>query len=543
MDEKSEQHGGEIIGQVLKAHGVEHVFTLQNKSVAPICKGVEKNGIKVITTKHEVTSVAAADANSRITGLPGVVLMTGAPGINNTIAAVKAASAAESALLIIGCSSGPIMREEHLEITNQMKLLKPVVKWTGKVNRVRDIAYDLREALRQALHGTPGPVYIQFTLDCLNPFPVVKKELDRKGSNWYLNYYIQNLFAAGFDVGREIRPWPIEIPFPKKEQVSKVAKMIQKSSKPLIIVGSQSTLPPIEDSKISTILQDLGIPCFFEGTSRAILPRSHQLYLKHGLSDALNNSDLVLLLGLPGDYKAHKLSSRTPFVTVNRNKRTLKANCVNFGDHGVQINSDVGQFLVELSEKLGRSSVPQSWVDEVSRKSIEGDSASRTSSPVAAVLDDVLPESSVIVSDNGELVASVSPVLQSKGPWVESSSLAKSTTLAGYAIGTKLGKKEAVVVSIVDSANCSYSISEVITCATHNIPLVTVIGNNNSTGKLVANDPSSNSPFASVESAVDSAGGKSLLVDGKDVKTLKVTLEKAISSLNEGSNVLVNLKM
>ena len=155
----------------------------------------------------------------------------------------------------------------------------------------------------------------------------------------------------------------------------------------------------------------------------------------------------------------------------------------------------------------------------------------------------MLPESSVIVSDSGELSNSVSPVLQSKGPWIESSSVAKSTSLAGYAIGTKLGKKESAVIAIVDSANCSYSISEVITCATHNIPLITVIGNNNSTGKLVANDPSSNSPYASFEAAVDSAGGKSLLVDGKDVKTLKVTLEKAISSLNEGSNVLVNLKV
>lgn len=543
MDEKSEQHGGEIIGQVLKAHGVEHIFTLQNKSVAPICKGAEKNGIKVITTKHEVTSVAAADANSRITGLPGVVLMTGAPGINNTIAAIKAAAAAESALLIIGCSSGPIMKEEHLEVTNQLKQLKSIVKWTGKVNRVRDIAYDLREALRQALHGTPGPVYIQFTLDCLNTFPTVKKELDKRGTNWYLNYYIQNLFAAGFDVGREIRPWPIEIPFPKKEQVQRVVKSVTKSSRPLIIIGSQATLPPIEENKVSTIIQDLGIPCFFEGTARAILPRGHQLYLKHGLSDALSSADLVLILGVPGDYKAHKLSSKTPFYTVNRNKKTLKANCSNFGDHGVQINSDVGQFLVELSEKLGRVTVSPGWTDELVRRSADGESQARSESRIAAVLDEVLPESSVIVSDAGELSNSVSPVLQSKGPWIEASPLAKATTLGGYAIGTKLGKKEATVVSIIDSSSCSYSLSEILTCSTHGIPLVTIVGNDNSTGKLLANDPSSNAPFSSLESVVDSNGGKSLTLDGKDVKLLKSGLEKAVATLNEGSSVVVNLKI
>lgn len=541
VDEKSEQHGGEIIGQVLKAHGVEHIFTLQNKSVAPICKGAEKNGIKVITTKHEVTSVAAADANSRITGLPGVVLMTGAPGINNTLAAIKAASAAESALLIIGCSSGNIMKEEHLEVTNQMKQLKPIVKWTGKVSRVRDIAYDLREALRQALHGTPGPVYIQFTLDCLNTFPTVKKELEKRTSNWYLDYYIQNLFAAGFDVGREIRPWPIEIPFPKKDQVQLVVKSITKASRPLIIMGSQSTLPPIEDTKISTIIQDMGIPCFLQGTARTVLSRTNKLYIKHGLTDALSEADLVLVLGVAPEFKAHKLPSKTQLFIVNRNKSTLKANRSSFGDHGTVINSDVGQFLVELSEKVGRINVSQMWIDDLNRKSAEGDSAARTESKVGPVLEEVVPDSSVIISDGGSLSKSVEPILQSKGAWIEASPIAKATALAGYAIGTKLGKREATVVSLIDSSNCSYLLSETVTCVTHGIPLVAVIGNEDSTGKLLANDPSLNGPI-SLES-VDSTGGKSVTLDGKDVRSLKTGLEKAFALTNEGSSVLVNLKI
>lgn len=132
MDEKSDQHGGEIIGQVLKAHGVEQLFVLDG-SKSTILKGAEKNGVRVIRTRHEVTAVAAADANSRLTGLPGVALVSSAPGITNTVAAVKAAAKAESALVLIGESSSPICKGENMDVLNQMATFKPITKWTGKV--------------------------------------------------------------------------------------------------------------------------------------------------------------------------------------------------------------------------------------------------------------------------------------------------------------------------------------------------------------------------------------------------------------------------
>ena len=540
VDEKSDQHGGEIIGQVLKAHGVEHIFMLGSRSASasPIFRGAEKNGIKVVQTVHEVTAVAAADASSRVTGLPGVALISSAPGLTNTIAAITAARQAESALVLIGTSSSNILREEHLDVTNQMKSLKKLVKWSGKVDRVRDIAYELREALRQALHGTPGPVYIQFTLDCLHPFPVVKKELDRKGTNWYLDYYIQNLFAAGFDVGREIRPWPIEIPFPKKEQVAKIVKAITKAERPLIILGSQASLPPIDESKIATILQDMAIPCFFQGLAGGILPQSHSQYLKHGLNEALAGADLVLVLGIPADFKAQRVAHKTQLFAVNRNKATLKANSAGFGDHATHIHSDVGQFLVEVSEKLGRFAISEEWLSNLKSANVTAEATARSSAPVATALDESLPEKVIIVADSSDFAKSTSPVLQSKGPWIQIPASGNTSAVAGYLIGARLSRRDHQICSIVDIANSAFLLSETSSCVNQGVSGLSVAGN--ATGSVNLIDPSSGSGVTNMESAIEKAGGKGLGLDSS-AASLESGLTKAVNLANEGNFVFVNL--
>jgi thiamine pyrophosphate-dependent acetolactate synthase large subunit-like protein len=384
-------------------------------------------------------------------------------------------------------------------------------------------------------------VYIQFNLDVLYPFPHVKKELDKRGSNWYLDYYIKNLFAAGFDVGREIRPWPIEIPFPKKEQVAKAVKTITKSERPLIILGSQASLPPIDDSKVRSILQEMGIPAFFEGTGRGILNRSSPLYLKHGLEEALEGSDLVLVLGVPGDFKAKRVSSKTQVIAVNRNKAVLKANGTQFSDHATSIHSDVGQFLVEVSEKLGRFAISEQWLADSKRRSEDGEKAARQASPVASIVDDVLPENTIIVSDSSAFSTSMESVLGSKGVWLESPAAAKLGAVAGYALGTKLAKSDSTVVALLGPSSLGYSLSELATAAISTTAIIALVGNDGSSKSVV--DPSTGASYTEYEKAAETLGAKGLTVSAKDTGALNTTLEQAVQVAKEGRPVLVNLKL
>ena len=132
------------------------------------------------------------------------------------------------------------------------------------VTKVRDIVPKLREAFKVAQSGTPGPVFVELPIDVLYPFQIIKKEIMSsspskgilgKAVNWYLNNYLQNLFAGAFDQEWATHPVPVDIPFPSRTQVSKAIEMLSKAKKPVIILGSQSVLPPVGAEKLREAIE------------------------------------------------------------------------------------------------------------------------------------------------------------------------------------------------------------------------------------------------------------------------------------------------
>jgi len=135
---------------------------------------------------------------------------------------------------------------------------------TISVTKVRDIVPKLREAFKVAQSGTPGPVFVELPIDVLYPYQVIKKEiasgtssksLSGKVVNWYLNNYLQNLFAGAFDQEWPTHPLPVDVPFPAQNDISTAAELLSKAKKPLIILGSQSVLPPIGAEKLREAIE------------------------------------------------------------------------------------------------------------------------------------------------------------------------------------------------------------------------------------------------------------------------------------------------
>lgn len=137
MEEKSARHGGELVASVLKSHGVNQLFTLSGGHISPILVAAEKEGIKVVDTRHEVTAVFAADAVSRLSGIPGVAAVTAGPGLSNVITALQNASLAESPLVLMcGCPATLLKGRGALQDIDQMSLVKSVTKWRSTVTKV-----------------------------------------------------------------------------------------------------------------------------------------------------------------------------------------------------------------------------------------------------------------------------------------------------------------------------------------------------------------------------------------------------------------------
>ncbi|KAL7988378.1 hypothetical protein Chor_007297, partial [Crotalus horridus] len=180
VDPKSTRHGGEIVAEVLKAHGVRYLFTLVGGHISPILVASEKLGIRVVDTRHEVTAVFAADAVARLSGTVGVAAVTAGPGVTNTVTAMKNAQMAESPVLLIGGATGTLQKGRGaLQDIDQLSLFKPLCKFCASVNTVKNIAPVLRKAIAVAQCNTPGPVFVEFPLDILYPYYLVEREILR----------------------------------------------------------------------------------------------------------------------------------------------------------------------------------------------------------------------------------------------------------------------------------------------------------------------------------------------------------------------------
>lgn len=144
-------------------------------------------------------------------------------------------------------------------------MFKPITKKTYSITKVRDIVPLLKEAFQVAQSGTPGPVFVELPIDVLYPYPIISKEVVSSGKGgkgiigkiveWYLNNYLQNLYAGAFDERTDLSPLAVNVPYPSEENINKAVEMISKAKRPVILLGSQSVLPPIGADKLREAIE------------------------------------------------------------------------------------------------------------------------------------------------------------------------------------------------------------------------------------------------------------------------------------------------
>jgi acetolactate synthase-like protein len=225
-------HGGDLVANVLKAQGVEVLFTLCGGHISPVLVGAKACGIRVVDTRHEATAVFAADAVARLTARPGVAVVTAGPGLTNTITAVKNAQLAQSPVILIGGAAPTVLQGRGaLQDIDQLALLRPHVKEAHAVRRVRDIVPTLERAFRVAQEGVPGPVFVELPIDLLYEQATVRqwygaarsgRTIAQRAVKAYLRLRVARLFRGGDGAvaGPLIEP---SAPVPEPRQVAAAA--------------------------------------------------------------------------------------------------------------------------------------------------------------------------------------------------------------------------------------------------------------------------------------------------------------------------------
>jgi acetolactate synthase-1/2/3 large subunit len=495
-------NGGERVAEVLSRHGVRFLFTLCGGHISPILVACKRRGIRVVDTRHEATAAFAADAVARITGAPGVAAVTAGPGATNTITAVKNAQLAQSPVILLGGATATMLKGRGaLQDIDQLALFRPHVKWAVSVARVRDLAPAVERAFAVARQGVPGPVFVECPVDLLYDEPLVRewyaaaapgpgtRGLAARGLRWYLGRHADRLFADGEDAPAVIAA--AEPAAPGASDVTRAAQRLARAERPLLLIGSQALLLAAETAALRAAVERLGLPVYLAGMARGLLGRDHPLQRRHQRRQALREADLVILAGVPCDFRldyGRQIGRGATLVAANRSRADLRRN----RRPDVGVAADPALFLRALARQAPAPTARLApWLAQLAERDAARERAIAEEAAAAPAdgklnplrlcreLEAALPENGLLVADGGDFVATASYVLRPRAPltWLDPGVFGTLGCGAGFALGAKLCRPEAEVWALFGDGALGYGLTEYDTFARHGVPVIGVVGN------------------------------------------------------------------
>jgi acetolactate synthase-1/2/3 large subunit len=161
--------GADIVARSLKRLGCHRVFTLSGNHIMSIFDAAIDAGLDLVHVRHEAAAVHMADAHGRLTGEPGIALVTGGPGHANAVGALFTALGAESPMVLLSghAATWELGRGGFQEL-QQAEMAAPVTKASWMAKSTATLGEDIAEAIRIATSGRPGPVHVSLPSDLLD---------------------------------------------------------------------------------------------------------------------------------------------------------------------------------------------------------------------------------------------------------------------------------------------------------------------------------------------------------------------------------------
>ncbi len=576
-------NGGERIAEVLKRRGVRFLFTLCGGHISPILTEAKKVGVRVIDVRDEANAVFAADATARLSGTPGVAAVTAGPGLTNTITALKNAQMAQSPLVLLGGAAATMLKGRgSLQDIDQLSLVKSCVKWAVPVRYVKDLSTIVDRAFDVAAAGVPGPVFIECPIDLLYEEEEVRKlylsvgsgtgkqTLQKRATQWYIERHLERLFEAE---GGVVPRSPSRVPSPPMAPlVARARYWLRNAKKPLLVVGSQALTPVDRVAEVAAAVRGLGIPVYLTSGARGLLGPSDPLQMRHKRKAALRAADVVVLAGVPTDFRmeyGRSIGRRAKLISANLSMSQLFKNRI----PNLPVPAAPSEFLIRLAAAAGDVQVPHEWMDELRARDQErdheiaalGDAAAGASSAdreasagtaylnplkVCRAIDAAMADDAVIVGDGGDFVATASYVLHPRGPlkWLDPGPYGTLGVGAGFAMAAKLVQADAEVWIIYGDGAAGFSLVEFDSMVRHGLPVIAVVGNDAGWTQiardqvvLLEDDVGTVLARTRYDRVAEGFGGVGLQVTTEE--ELALALREAKRHAAEGRPVLINVQI
>lgn len=466
--------GAHLLVRALKRHGIDHLFGLCGDHVNAIFDACLDEGVSVVDTRHESGATHMADGWARVTGRPGVAVVTGGPGHTNSITGIATAWMAASPMIAISGMHDTGLRERGpLQEIDQVDLVRSVTKWARTVESPERLGQYLAIAYREAMSGRPGPVHLTIPGD-------VSEALVRD------------------DVPLD-EPYRREPAAAHPGAVDAAVELLRRAERPAIVAGSGVWWGQAWDA-LRRLVEVTQIPCFTIGMARGALSDEHPLGL--GYADRIFNpaaqelprADAVLVVGKRMDFRLGYGTLFGPAAAVIQ----VDIHGAELGRNRavrVPIQADARVALEQLAAAAERHAFRERpWVEELRRARRAGaaaragdeqsDAAPLHPLRIVREVREAVGADVCWVIDGGDFAQWCRLGLRARQPghWVRLGSLGTVGASIPFGVAAKLARPATPVVVLVGDGGMAFHSWELHTALRFRAPVVVVVGNDDGWG-------------------------------------------------------------
>ena len=523
--------GFHLVVDALKLNGVQTIYGVVGIPITDLARIAQACGIRYIGFRHEASAGNAAAAAGFLTKRPGVCLTVSAPGfLNALVALANATTNCFPMIQISGSSERPIvdLQRGDYEELDQLAAARPFAKAAYRINRVEDIGLGVARAIRTAVSGRPGGVYLDV------PGAVLAQAMDAA--------------ACARSLWQVTDPAPRQLPSP--EAVDRALRLLAQARRPLVVLGKGAAYAQA-DEQVRAFVESTGIPYLAMSMAKGLLPDDHPQSVASARSLALAKADVVMLVGarlnwLLGHGETPQWSPDATFIQVDIDATELDSN----QPIAAPLVGDIGSVMTALVERAPAAQVaaPAAWRDELEarkarnaasmRQRLDADPSPMQFSNALRAVRDVLRDRPdvYVVNEGANALDMTRNVIDMQLPRhrLDSGTWGVMGIGMGYAIAAAV-ETGATVVAIEGDSAFGFSGMEVETICRYQLAVSVVVLNNGGVYRgddvnAISSDPSPTTlnPAARHDRLIEAFGGTGYHVTTPE--QLTAALEAALSS-------------
>ena len=536
--------GSSLVAQAIAREGVETLFGLAGGPIQDIMGFAPHFGVRPIGVRHEQAATFSAAAYGFVKNQVGVAVLAAGPAVSNGVTGAHVAFDNCLPLVILGGSGNQKGRYTGtFQETENVPMYKGITKMAVQVDSTERIPEYLAMAFRKARTGRPGPVYIDL------PSDVLQNEVDEDTVNWPSNYYT--------DVP----------PMGNPDQVKRAADLLINAERPMMIIGKGVRWSePTEE--LREMVETLGMPYVTSPMGRGFIPDDHPMNFGAARSAIMGNADVVLIAGSRLNWMfgfGRQFAEDTKIIHIDIEAEEIGFNRAAevgiVGDAkavlqqilgemegrtaGIAERAEEGPWLTALRERVDRNA-------ENIQSRLTSDANPIITHRLLHEISQVFPRETIYTVDGQQTLAAGRQVLQSQTPASRLNSGSNGCMGVGvpFAVGAKLARPDAPVVSVNGDCAFGFNSMEMETAVRHGVPIVFIINNNSGIvggalergmnlpdgyGERVA----TYTPDIRYDKIMEAFGGHCENVT--EPSDIKAALERAFQATKEGKTACVNV--